>query len=202
MLSGKSAVSTTHERSFAGLVMAHLAVTLVVCGGLVLLLPTPALSQGLSATISPIAVIDCDASARSARDYQVAADAGKLSAPDSDDDDDDDDAPTGPDVAIAVDQCRSISDADVLHVVHVKVDAWISRSVDGHSLRGPPADDDTSSDADFDGDDNDPTAEFSVPLPPPTDGESCPFTLATFVGPSSVRSTGSSLRAPPCSFSL
>jgi hypothetical protein len=86
----------------------------------------------------------------------------------------------------------------VLHVVHTKVEPWISRTVEGHSLRGPPQDDeDTSSDDDYDGDDNDPTAEFSVPLPPPTTGESCPLAVITFVGHSSVRSSGSSLRAPP-----
>lgn len=195
---GKSPVSTTHERSFAGLVVAHLTVTLVVCGGLVLMLPTPVAANDAPTITSVVAVLDCIASADPAREQQLSNNDSSLSAPDSSDDDDDDDAPTGPDAAVTIDQCRTPARGDVLHVVHTKVDGWIPRTVEGHSLRGPPQDDeDTSSDDDFDGDDNDPTAEFSVPLPPPTAGESCPLTVITVVGHSSVRSSGSSLRAPP-----
>jgi hypothetical protein len=166
---GRSAVTTTHERSFAGIVVAHLAVTLVVCGGLVLMLPAPVAANGAPAIASVIPVFDCVASADPAQEQQFSNNAS-LDAPDSSDDD----------------------------VVHTKVEPWISRAVEGHSLRGPPPDDDdTSSDDDYDGDDNDPTAEISVPLPPPTAGESCPLTIITVVGHSSVRSSGSSLRAPP-----
>jgi hypothetical protein len=189
-------VTPIQERSFAGLVMAHLAAPVVVCGGLVLLLPTPSWSQGQPATISAIPITDCDAPANPAGDHQLAGDAGELTARDSDDDDNHD-APTGSYAAIAVEQCRSIIRGDVVDVVHIELNSWIPRTVDGHSLRGPPADDDASSDADFDGDDNDPTAEFSDPLPPPTAGESCPLAPVEFIGPSSVRSSGSSLRAPP-----
>jgi hypothetical protein len=194
---GRSAVTTTHERSFAGIVVAHLAVTLVVCGGLVLMLPAPVAANGAPAIASVIPVFDCVASADPAQEQQFSNNAS-LDAPDSSDDDDDDDAPTGSDAAITVDECRAPTRGDVLHVVHTKVEPWISRAVEGHSLRGPPPDDDdTSSDDDYDGDDNDPTAEISVPLPPPTAGESCPLTIITVVGHSSVRSSGSSLRAPP-----
>jgi hypothetical protein len=191
-------VTTIQERSFADIVVAHLAVTLVVCGGLVLLLPVPAPAQGLPATISVIAVTDCDASANSAADHQLAGDDAELSAPDSDDDDDDDDAPTGSDAAVAVDACRSISHGDVVHTVHVEVESWLSRTVDGHSLRGPPSDDQTSSDADDDIDgDDDPTAECYDLLPPANRCETCLLTPAEFVSASSTRSSGLSLRAPP-----
>jgi hypothetical protein len=198
MVFDKDTVTTIQGRSFAGLVVAHLALTVVVCGGLVLLLPTPALSQGLPATISPIAVTDCDASANSAGDHQVTADDGELSAPDSDDDDDEDDAPTGSDAAIAVDQCRTITRGDMIEVVHIEVEPWISRTVDGHSLRGPPAGDQTSSDTDdVDGDDDDPCAECPDLLPPATGCETCFFTPAEFLSVSSTRSSDLSLRAPP-----
>jgi hypothetical protein len=189
-------MTTFHERSFAGLVVAHLTVTLVVCGGLVLLLPSPALSQGLPATITTIAVTDCDGAANPAGDHQLTGDDAALSSPDSDDDDDDDDAPTGADAAIAVDQCRTITRGDVMDIVHIEAEPWTSCTVDGHSLRGPPSDDDTSDD-DFDGDDNDPTAEIAVPLPPPTAGESCPLAPVQFVSASSFRSSDLSPRAPP-----
>jgi hypothetical protein len=178
--------------------VAHLAVTLVVCGGLVLMLPMPVVASGAPMITSVVAVMDCVASADPAREQHVSNNDASLDAPDSSDDDDDDDAPTGADAAITVDQCRTPTRGGALYLVHTKVETWISRTVDGHSLRGPPQDDeDTSSDDDYDGDDNDPTAEFSVPLPLPTTGESCPLTVVTFVGHSSVRSTGSSLRAPP-----
>jgi hypothetical protein len=192
MLSDTSTVSTTSERSFAGLALAHLAATLVVCGGLVLLVPAPALAQGARAAIAPITVLECADSGRPAGDHQLSRTA-ELSSPASNDDDH---APTGSDTAIAVDQCRMITRGDVMHVVQIEAEPWISHTVDGHSLRGPPADDDTSDD-DFDGDDNDPTAELAVPLPPPTAGESCPVTPVQFTRLSSVRSSGSSLRAPP-----
>jgi len=173
-------------------------VTLVVCGGLVVLLSTPVAANGAPAITSIIPVFDCVASADPAREQQFSNNDASLDAPDSSDDDDDDDAPTGSDAAIVVDHCRTPDRGDVLHVVHTKVEGWISRSVEGHSLRGPPQDDDdTSSDDDYDGDDNDPTVEFSVPLPPPATGESCLLTVITFVGHSTVRSSGSSLRAPP-----
>jgi hypothetical protein len=191
-------VTTIRERSFAGLVMAQLALTGVVCGGLVLLLPTAALSQGLPATISAISVTDCDASAAPAGDHQLTDDGCALSAPDSDDDDDDDDAPTGSDAAIAVDHDRAITRSDLMEVVHIEVDPWISCTVDGHSLRGPPADDQTSSDADDSGgDDDEPSVESSGPPAAATSRETCSLTPLEFLTPSSTRSSVLSLRAPP-----
>jgi hypothetical protein len=188
-------VTTIQERSFAGLVVAHLALTIVACGGLVLLLPIPVSSHGLATTIS--AVVDCSVDVRSSGDHQLTADDAELSAPDSDDDDDDD-APSGSDVAVAVDTAQAISRDGVIHVVHVDIDPHISRTVDGHSLRGPPAEDQTSSDADdIDGDDDDPTAECSDLLPPATSCETCFLAPAEFVSASSTRSSSLSLRAPP-----
>lgn len=189
-----SAVTTIHGRSFAGFVVAHLALTVGVCSGLVLLLPTPVSSHGFATTISP--VFDCSAAVDSSKDHQLTSDDAELSAPDSDDDDDD--APTGSDAAIAVDPCRTASHGHVIHAVHVEVEAGISRDVDGHALRGPPEDDQTSSDADdIDGDDDDPAAEYSVLLPPATGRASCLPTPAEFVSVSSTRSSALSLRAPP-----
>jgi hypothetical protein len=195
-------VTTIHGygRSLAGLVAAHLAVTLGVCGGLVLLLPAPALSQGLPATISAIAVTDCDASGNPAADYSLTGDEAGLSAPDCDDDgDDDDDAPTGSDAAIAVDPSRTTSDGSVIEDVHIDVEPWISRSVDGHSLRGPPAGDESSSDADddYDSDDDDPAAEESDLLPPATSHQTCPLAAVEFITTSALRFSDHSLRAPP-----
>jgi hypothetical protein len=191
-------VITIRERSFAGLVVAQLALTGIVCGGLVLLLPMAALSQGLPATISAISITDCDASANPAGNHALTSDDAELSAPDSDDDNDDDEAPTGSDAAIAADECLTISHGDVSYDLHVEVDPWISRTVDGHSLRGPPADDQTSSDADdLDGDDDDPAADYSVLLPPATSRQVSFLTPAEFVSASTSRCSSLSLRAPP-----
>src|SRR3954451_6290545 len=97
MVFDRNAVTTIHNRSFAGLVVAHLAVTLVVCGGLVLLLPTSGSSNGLP-TMAVVPALDCAASADRAGDLQFTGDDAGLDAPDScDDDDDDDDASTGSD---------------------------------------------------------------------------------------------------------
>jgi hypothetical protein len=198
MVFGSNAVTTTHERSFAGLVVAHLAVTLVVCGGLVLLLPATASSSGVP-SIAVVPVFDCAASTDRAGDQQFTDDAD-LDAPDScDDDDDDDDAPTGSDAAIAIDDTRTTAADDVMELVQIEVGPWISRTVDGHSLRGPPAGDQNSSDADddFDGDDDDPAAECSDLLPPATSRRTTVLTPVQFVRASSTRSSDLSLRAPP-----
>jgi hypothetical protein len=176
--------------------MTHIVLTVAVCGGLVLLLPVPPSSHGLPAAISP--VVDCSAPLDASGGPQLAADDAELSAPDSDDDDDDDDAPSGSDVAIAAEPAQAISHGDVIHVVHVEAESWISRTVDGHSLRGPPADDQTSSDADdIDGDDDDPTAEYSALVPPVITRRACVLTPAVFVSVSSIRSSSLALRAPP-----
>jgi hypothetical protein len=198
MVFGRNAVTTTPERSFAGLVVAHLAVTLVVCGGLVWLLPATASSSGVPA-IAVVPVLDCAASADRAGDHRFSDDAA-FDAPDScDDDDDDDDAPTGSDAAIAIDDTRTTAADDVMELVQIEVGPWISRTVDGHSLRGPPAGDQNSSDADddFDGDDDDPAAECSVLLPPATSCRTTVLTPIQFVRASSTRSSNLSLRAPP-----
>jgi len=198
MVFGTNAMTTINTRSFAGLVVAHLAVTLVVCGGLVLLLPTPSSASGMP-TIAVVPAPDCAASGDRAGDQQFTVDDAGLDAPDScDDDDDDDDAPSGSDAAIAVDECRTCVRGDALHVVHVKLDPWISRTVDGHSLRGPPRDDETSSDLDdIDTDDDDPSAESSDLPAPATSRETRSLRPAEFLDRSSTRSTSRSLRAPP-----
>jgi hypothetical protein len=189
-------VTTIQGRSIAGLVAAHLALTVVVCGGFVWLPPAPAPSHDFRTTLS--AVFDCSTSADSSRDHQLTGETAALNAPACDADDDDDGAPTGSDAAITVDHCRTITRGDLLEVVHVEADPWISRTVDGHSLRGPPADDDTSSDADLDNDnDDDPCAEYSAPLPPVSSHELWTLAPAAFVSISSVRSSNLSLRAPP-----
>jgi hypothetical protein len=198
MAFGKNTVTTIHGRSFGGLLVAHLAVTLVVCGGLVLLLPTPASASSVPAITSVVSVLDCVASTDPAGTHEFTGKDASLDAPDSSDDDDDDDATTGADAAITVDQCRTPTRGDVLHVVHVKVGTWISRTVEGHSLRGPPTDDQTSSDADdVDGDDDDPIAECPDLLPPATGRETCVLSPVQFVSASSTRSSDLSLRAPP-----
>jgi hypothetical protein len=199
MVFGKNAVTTIHGRSFGGLVVAHLAVTLVVCGGLLWLLPAPVSANGVP-TIAVVPALDCAASADRAGDHQFTGDDAGLDAPDScDDDDDDDDAPSGSDAALAVDECRTRVGDDVRHVIDVRIDPWISRTVDGHSLRGPPQDDERSSDADddIDGDDDDPSAECSDLLPPATSRGTCFLATAEFLSVSSTRSSDLSLRAPP-----
>jgi hypothetical protein len=189
-------VTTIQGRSFAGLVVAHLALTVVVCGGFVWLPPAPAPSHDFRTTLS--AVFDCSASADSSRDHQLTGETAALNAPAWDAGDDDDGAPAGSDVAIAVDRCETISRGDAIEAVHIKLKPWISRRVERSSLRAPPADDDTSSDADLDNDnDDDPCAEYSAPLPPAPSHELWTLTPAAFVSLSSVRSSNLSLRAPP-----
>jgi hypothetical protein len=198
MIFARNLVTTTHARSFAGLAVAHFAVTLVVCGGLLVLLPAPVSSSGVSlAAIVP--ALECAASADRAGNHRLGGDAG-LDAPDScDDDDDDDDAPSGSDAAIVIDESRTTSHDHAMDVVHIEVEPWMSRSVDGHSLRGPPAGEPDSSDADddFDGDDDDPAAECVDLAPPATTRRTFSFTPAQFVRASSTRSTDLSPRAPP-----
>jgi hypothetical protein len=202
MVPGTHLRASSPGRSFTSLVLAHLAVTLVVCGGFVLLLPTPAMSQGLPATISIVPLTDCDGSGYSTTSHQLTGDDAELSAPDSDDDDDDDDAPTGSDVAIAADDCRTVSHGHVMEVVHMAAEPCISRTVDGHSLRGPPAGEKTDSDTDVDTDgDDDPCAEYAELLPPASHHQLWTLTLADFVRISSTRTRHLSLRAPPLSIS-
>lgn len=198
MVFGRNAVTTIPERSFAGLAVAPLAMTLVVCGGLLLLLPTVATANG-APTIAVVPALDCAAAADRAGDQQFLADPAGLDAPDSCDDDDDDDAPSGADAAITVDECRTRLGDHGLLLLEVEIDGWISRTVEGHSLRGPPSDDQRSSDADddVDGDDDDPSAECSELLPPAPCCATCPLTFAEFVSTSSTRSSDLSPRAPP-----
>jgi hypothetical protein len=199
MVFGRNAVTTIHERSFAGLVVAPFAVALVVCGGFLLPLPIAASPNG-APTMAVVPAPDCAAPADRAGDQQFADNAAGLDAPDSwDDDDDEDDAPTGSDAAIVVDQHRPRVNGDVHLAVHVKIDPWSSRTVERRALRGPPQDGQRSSDADddLDGDDDDPNAECSDPLPAPTRRATCFLIHAEFVSVSSTRSSGLSLRAPP-----
>lgn len=202
MVPGTYPGASSPGRSLTSLVLAHLAVTLVVCGGFVLLLPTPAFSQGAPATILIVPLTDCDGSGYSAAHHQLTGDDAELSAPDSDDDDDDDDAPSGSDVAIAADDCRTVAYGHVVEVVHMEAEPCISQTVDGHSLRGPPVDDKTDSDTDVDTDgDDDPCAEYTELLPPTSRRQLWILTLTEFARPSQARFRHLSLRAPPLSVS-
>jgi hypothetical protein len=189
-------VTTISERSSAGLAVGHLAMTLVVCGGLVLLLPAPAIANG-APTIAAVIAPGCAASADGAEDQQFTADGAGLDAPDSCEDDDDDDAPGGSDGAIAVDEIRTRVGNNARHGVHVKMDVWLSRAVEGHSLRGPPQNDQTSPDADIDGDDDDPSPESSTIRPATSSCDARLLRAADFLNASSFRFDNLAPRAPP-----
>jgi hypothetical protein len=200
-----SPVTSIHERSFAGLAVAHLTMTLVVCGGLLLLLPASVSASG-AATIGIVPAGACAASPDRVGDQEFTANAAGLDAPDScndedDEDDGDDDSSGGSGQAIAASHHTPANHNDVSHLVHLDSDTHRRRPLDAHSLRGPPQtderSDERSSDADVDGDDDDPRPEHSVILPAASRSDASLRGAADFLSPSSTRFSNISLRAPP-----
>jgi hypothetical protein len=191
-------LTTIPCRSFSGPGLAQFASTLLVCAGLVLLLPEPVASDRAGSSEAGTSV--CVAPPHGAQNHQWTADVS-VDAPDScddedDDDDGDDDSSGGSGQAIAASH-RTAHFEDASHVVHVDVVTHMFRPLDAHSLRGPPSDDQESSDADVDDDDDDDaqTASHAVPPAAANSRESqLPLTLAFHAA--SIRS-GHALRAPP-----
>jgi hypothetical protein len=120
--------------SHAGLGLAYLVSTLIVCG-LALLIPTPA--------SSPHGVFDaafafaCDTSGDTSGDQQWSTRALETD-PDLSDDDDDDDGPDDSDSAVSAGACGThLLQTD--HLFHFQFSASLSSVPrDGHSLRAPP----------------------------------------------------------------
>jgi hypothetical protein len=196
-----NAVTTIAERSFAGLAVAHFAMMLVVCGGLLLLLPIAASTNGVPA-MAGVPALDCAAPANRAGDSQLTDDAAGLDAPDSCDDEDDDDhgdddSASGSGQAIAASHRIPANHHAVSQLVHVDSDAHRLRPLDAHSLRGPPQNEETSPDADVDGDDDDPSPEHSVVRPAASSCDASLRRAADFLSASSIRFSVLSLRAPP-----
>src|SRR5262252_5100706 len=110
---------------------------LVSCAGLVLVTPTPA-SHGLDAS-TELRVVDCQASADSARDREWTNDViGSMSDACDDDDDGDDEssAASGPLTSSRAYLAPHFSDGERLS--EVADDRRGSRGRDVHFLRGPP----------------------------------------------------------------
>jgi hypothetical protein len=115
--------------------MTHLASTLVVCGGFLLLVPAEASAAAGSATATfAFALATAPATPAS---QQLTGGALDTEPADSSDNDDDDDV-VGGDAAIAVGSSHALSSGDPTHLIHVDVEWWLSHTMDGHSLRGPP----------------------------------------------------------------
>lgn len=196
-------MTTIRHRSFAGPGLAQFASTLIVCAGLVVLLPEPVSSD--HDLLSDADTSFCAASQDSSRDHQWTDDV-RVDDPDSCDDDDDgdddgdDDTPGGSGQAISAGQHGPANLADALHVVHMDADLPTSRPLDAHSLRGPPAGNQEPCDVDVDDDDDDdddsPGAYHSASIPAAQSRE--PHLLASVhpFRPASVDS-GHALRAPP-----
>ena len=191
-------MTTIRRRSFAGPALAQFASTFVVCAGLVLLLPAPVSSDHDALTDDPSVCAD---SPDSSRDHQWTDDAG-LNSPDScdddgeDDDDGDDDSSGGSGHAISAGERLAANFNDSFHLFHVQTDPRVFRPLDAHSLRGPPADDQKSSDACPADDDHERLrAHHQVPLPAASRRDPhFPFSVDCF-RPASIGS--GALRAPP-----
>jgi hypothetical protein len=195
----RSALTTIRQRSFAGPGLAQFAATLVVCAGLVFLLPAPVSSDHDALTDDGSA---CAESPDSSRDHQWTDGVG-VNAPDSCDDDDedddgDDDSSGGSGHAISTGERLAHNVADSLHFVHMQVDPRVSRPLDAHSLRGPPAFHQESTDADVDDDDDDDSlcAHRSVPLAAANSREPDLLPTVNAFRAASIES-GPALRAPP-----
>lgn len=177
--------------------------TLVVGGGLMLLLPPVAPATG-APLIAVVPALGCAASADKTRDHQFTVDTAGLDAPDScddqdDDDDGDDDSSGGSGQAIAASDRTPANHNELSHLVHVDSDTHRLRPLDAHSLRGPPRDDERSTDADDDGDgdDDDPSPEHSAVLPATGNCDARLRKAADFLSPSSSLFGDLSPRAPP-----
>jgi hypothetical protein len=202
MVFDRSALTTIPCRSFSGPGLARFASTLLVCAcaGVVLLLPEPVSSTHDLSSQARTSV--CAESHDPVQDHQWTDDTG-INAPDSCDDDDeddedgDDDSP-GSGHAIADGQRGPAHLDHALHLVHIDVDPRVFRPLDAHSLRGPPAVHQESSDADLGDDDDDDSlgAHDSVPLAAASSRQPHSPVSIDSLRKTSIRS-GQALRAPP-----
>jgi hypothetical protein len=193
----RSALTTIPCRSFAGPVLGQFAYTLVVCIGLVLLLPAPVASDRGAST--GVDASFCAALPDPPGGHQLTDDL-TVDAPDScddddgDDDDGDEDGPSGSGHAISASH-RLASHDDTFHVLHVDIDPRIYRPLDAHSLRGPPAFHQESTDVDDDDDDS-LGAHHAVPPAAAKSREADVLSRLHFFRAASIDS-GNALRAPP-----
>ncbi len=198
----RSALNTIRPRSIAGPVLAQFALTLVVCAGLVMLLPVPVSSDHDDSSDADASI--CTGSTGSTRGQQL-TDGATINDPDScdddddgDDDGDDDDGPDGSGQALASAQ-RGAPHLDVaFHIDQIETDRRPYRPLDAHSLRGPPSLQQDSTDADVDDDDDDDGSlrtHRSVSLAAADRRESRPASVHSFRAASIA--CDHALRAPP-----
>jgi hypothetical protein len=126
-------VTTTPRGSRVGLRIAHLLSTLIVCGGLALLVSPPPSYQG----VFDSAAFAWDASAGETRGLQWVSGALETDPPDSDDDDDD--GPDGSNAIILSGPCAVTINLQT----HPPFDRHFTPAFslvprDSHSLRAPP----------------------------------------------------------------
>jgi hypothetical protein len=155
----RSALTTIRPRSIAGPVLAQFALMLVVCAGLVLLLPVPVSSDHDGSNDADTSL--CAAPTDPSRGHQL-TDGATVNDPDScdddddgDDDGDDDDGPDGSSQALASAHRGDPHLDAAFHIVRIEADRRPYRPLDAHSLRGPPSLNQESNDADVDDDDDD-----------------------------------------------
>jgi hypothetical protein len=142
---------TTRLSSCARQGLARVVSTLVICGGLPLLIHAASAPAGdpITASFPLTCGLAADAAGHAVWTNQAA-----LDDPDSSDDDGDDDVPGGG-AAITVDAHHQIVVRLLGEPIHVPIEVWISHPSDGHALRGPPSlDDEDSSLSDNDDDDD------------------------------------------------
>lgn len=191
---------TTRLSSCARRRLARVASTLVVCGGLPLI--AWAMAAPGSDPIAAAFLSVCPAAAGHASQAAFTS-AASLDDPDSSDDEGDDDAPGGG-VAVAAAVQHLDAGSVRAEAVDVAIDAWISRSPEGVSLRGPPSlhdDDDSLTDNDDDDDDGDDSDQLKVlrAAASTADASSRTESVASYVPArrTSSPTLGHSLRAPP-----
>jgi hypothetical protein len=155
----RSALKTIRPRSIAGPALAQFASMLVVCAGLVMLLPVPVSSDHDDSNDADPSI--CSASTGSTRGHQL-TDGATLNDPDScdddddgDDDGDDDDGPDDSGQALASAHRGDPHLNAAFHIIQIEADRRPFRPLDAHSLRGPPSLNQESNDADVDDDDDD-----------------------------------------------
>jgi hypothetical protein len=195
-------LTTNRLRSFAGPGLAPFASTLVVCAGLVFLMPAPVLSD--HEALIDAASSACAASPDPSRDHQwtddVAVEAPDSCDDDGGDDDGDDDAPDASGQALSAGQRGPASLEDARDIVHLSVDVQVFRPLSAHSLRGPPALQQESSDADVDDDDDDDDESLRTPhsvslVAADSRDPHVPVTVDAFHA--ACIGSGHALRAPP-----
>jgi hypothetical protein len=168
-----------------------LVAALVVCGGLTLVAAVAlARAEHLARTLTP----RCGASSplpTELKQGDVDDDRDPTDSSDDDDDDDDD----SPDMLVAAAPRRAPDSTEAWSTLHEQFERWLSVTMDGHSLRGPPCVQEDILAFEDDTDDRLLTltplsgrADSRDPQPPPTPE----FNLAQALLPGGV-----SLRAPP-----